>query len=244
MSNGFVNSVNGGANSGVTSAIKFALQDVPDFNFATFLTNHDQNRSMSVFNGNTGKARAAATLLLTSPGTPFIYYGEEIGMQGQKPDEDIRLPMQWDAEIHAGFTTGIPWRAPAGDYPQVNVALQTGEADSLLNHYRALIRLRRENTALHIGEMTLLETDNPAVYAVLRRTADQTILVVINLKGTSIFDYQLSLSENLLTEGTVTPASLFGTIEATPLTISGGIFSGYKPVNELHPYQSYIFELE
>jgi alpha-amylase len=244
MSTGFVNSVNGGANSGVTSAIKFALQDMPDFNFATFLTNHDQNRSMSVFNGNTGKARAAATLLLTSPGTPFIYYGEEIGMQGQKPDEDIRLPMQWNAEIHAGFTTGIPWRAPAGDYPQVNVALQNEEADSLLNHYRALIRLRRENAALRIGEMTLLETDNPAVHAVLRRTADQTILVAINLKGTPISDYQLSLSENLLTEGTVTPASLFGTIEATPLTISGGMFSGYKPVNELRPYQSYIFELE
>lgn len=244
MSNGFVNSVNGGANSGVTSAIKFAIQDMPDFNFATFLTNHDQNRAMSIFNGNTGKAKAAATLLLTSPGTPFIYYGEEIGMQGQKPDEDIRLPMQWDAEIHAGFTTGIPWRAPAGDYPQVNVDLQEEESDSLLNHYRALIRLRREHAALSIGELTLLETGNPAVYAVLRRTADQTLLVMVNLEETPISDYQLSLSEKLLTDGTVTPASLFGTIEATPVTISGGMFSGYKPVNELRPYKSYIFALE
>ena len=244
MSNGFVNSVNGGANSGVTSAIKFAIQDMPDFNFATFLTNHDQNRAMSIFNGNTGKAKAAATLLLTSPGTPFIYYGEEIGMQGQKPDEDIRLPMQWDAEIHAGFTTGIPWRAPAGDYPQVNVDLQEEESDSLLNHYRALIRLRREHAALSIGELTLLETGNPAVYAVLRRTADQTLLVMVNLEETPISDYQLSLSEKLITDGTVTPASLFGTIEATPVTISGGMFSGYKPVNELRPYQSYIFALE
>jgi glycosidase len=244
MSNGFVNGVNGGANSGVTSAIKFALQDMPDFNFATFLTNHDQNRSMSVFGGDTGKAKAAATLLLTSPGTPFIYYGEEIGMQGQKPDEDIRLPMQWDAEIHAGFTAGIPWRAPAGDYPQVNVALQNEEADSLLNHYRTLIQLRRENAALSIGGMTLLETDNPSVYAVLRQAADQTILVLVNLKGTPISDYQLSLSESLLTDGTITPPSLFGTLEATPLTISGGTFSGYKPLNELLPYQSYIFELD
>ena len=83
MSSGFVNSANGGANSGINSAVKFALQDMPDFNFATFLTNHDQTRAMSVFYGNVDKAKLASFLMLTSPGTPFIYYGEEIGMQGQ-----------------------------------------------------------------------------------------------------------------------------------------------------------------
>ncbi len=138
MSSGFINSVSGGSNSGVTSAIEFPLHRIPDFNFATFLTNHDQNRTMSVFNGDWGKAKAAATLLLTSPGTPFIYYGEEIGMQGKKPDEDIRLPMQWSSEANAGFTTGTPWRAPAVDYQKVNVVVQDKDNDSLLNHYRAL----------------------------------------------------------------------------------------------------------
>ncbi len=244
ISTGFVNSVNGGASSGVNSAIKFALQDMPDFNFATFLTNHDQNRAMTVFNGDVGKAKAAATLLLTSPGTPFIYYGEEIGMQGQKPDEDIRLPMQWDSEIHAGFTTGTPWRAPAGDYPQVNVASQNEDGDSLLNHYRQLIRLRRENAALSKGEIHLLETDNPGVYAVLRSFAEQKILVLVNLKKTPISDYQLNLEEPLLSDGAVTPQTLFGAIDAIPVTISGGKFSEYKPVDELLPYQSYIFQLE
>jgi len=244
MSSGFVNSVNGGANSGITSAIKFALQDMPDFNFATFLTNHDQNRVMSVFNGELGKAKAAATLLLTCPGTPFIYYGEEIGMQGKKPDEDIRLPMQWSSEINAGFTAGMPWRAPAADYPQVNIAAQNNDPDSLLNHYRALIELRTEYQALSNGDVDLFETGNSGVYAALRSSAQQKILVIVNLKGTSISDYQLSLSESLLSDGTITPRSLFGTIEAIPVTIVGGRFTEYKPINELLPYQSYIFQIE
>jgi glycosidase len=244
MSTGFVNSVNGGASSGISSAIKFAMQDMPDFNFATFLTNHDQNRAMSVFNGDIGKAKAAATLLLTSPGTPFIYYGEEIGMQGQKPDEDIRLPMPWSAEANAGFTTGIPWRAPASDYQQVNVAAQNDDSNSLLNHYRELVTLRRENPALSSAGISLLETDNFGVYAVLRNSSDQKVLVIINLKGTQISDYQLSLNESLLSDGTLIPRTLFGTIEAIPVTISGGKFSEYKPVDELLPYQSYIFQIE
>jgi alpha-amylase len=244
MSSGFVNSVNGGAISGVTSAIKFALQDMPDFNFATFLTNHDQNRAMSVFHGDLGKAKAAATLLLTSPGTPFIYYGEEIGMQGQKPDEDIRLPMQWNSDINAGFTTGMPWRAPAPDYQQVNVESQNEDPNSLLNHYRALIKLRMEYPALSSGDITLVETGNSAVYAVLRSSDNGKILVMVNLKAVPISDYQLSLKENLLSDGVMTPHSLLGTIDALPVTILGGRFSEYKPIDELLPHKSYLFQLE
>ena len=244
MSTGFVNSVNGGSNSGVTSAIKFALQDMPDFNFATFLTNHDQNRVMSVFNGNVAKAKAAATLLLTSPGTPFIYYGEEIGMQGRKPDEDIRLPMQWSDEANAGFTTGTPWRNLDPNYAQVNVALQNEDADSLLNHYRSLTQLRTDHGALRLGNINLIETGNTGVYAILRSTDDEKILVLVNLKDSPISDYQLSLEENLLTDGVITPQTLFGTIGATPITITGGRFSEYRPVHELAPYQSYIFLLD
>ncbi len=244
MSSGFINSVNGESNSGVNSAIKFALQDMPDFNFATFLTNHDQNRTMSVFNGNLGKAKAAATLLLTSPGTPFIYYGEEIGMQGKKPDEDIRLPMQWSADANAGFTTAMPWRAPASDYQQVNVALENEDSASLLNYYRTLTKLRLEHPALNGGEISLMETDNPGVYAVLRSSGSEKILVLVNLKDTPISDYQLSLEESLLSDGVIVPKTLFGTTDATQVTVSDGKFSGYKPINELSPYQSYIFQLQ
>ena len=62
------------------------------------------------------KAKLAASVLMTAPGVPFIYYGEEIGMTGEKPDEQIRTPMQWSAEGNAGFTTGSPWEPVNGDY--------------------------------------------------------------------------------------------------------------------------------
>jgi alpha-amylase len=244
MSSGFINSVNGGSTSGINSAIKFALQDMPDFNFGTFLTNHDQNRTMSVLNGDLGKAKAAATLLLTSPGTPFIYYGEEIGLQGKKPDEDIRLPMQWSADANAGFTTGTPWRAPATGYEQVNVALENEDSSSLLNHYRLLNKLRQGHQALTNGNLHLVETGNSGVYAVLRSSGSEKILVLVNLKDTPISDYQLSLNESVLSEGVLTPNTLFGTTNATQVTISEGRLNGYKPIEELLPYESYVFQLE
>ncbi len=89
-------------------------RSIPDHQYATFLTNHDQNRVMSQLGGDVNKAKLAAFLLLTSPGTPFIYYGEEIGMQGKKPDENIRLPMQWtsDAECRLHHGSSMATRQP------------------------------------------------------------------------------------------------------------------------------------
>lgn len=241
MSSGFVNSVNGGANSGIISAVKFALQDMPDFNFATFLTNHDQNRSMSVFNGNMGKAKAAATLLLTSPGTPFIYYGEEIGMQGRKPDEDIRLPMQWSAGANAGFSAADPWRAPASDYPQINVAAQDADPASLLNHYRALTKLRAGHEALRNGRIVLLDTGNAGVYGVIRSSGKNIIVILVNLTDAPISDYKLSLNEKLLPNGTTVPTLLLGTGNVNTLSVKKGGFVDYRPLDELSPHGSYIF---
>ncbi|MBI5354470.1 MAG: DUF3459 domain-containing protein [Chloroflexi bacterium] len=244
MSSGFVNSANGGANSGITSAFKFAFQDMPDFNYATFLTNHDQTRAMSVFNGSVDKAKVAAFLMLTSPGTPFIYYGEEIGMQGQKPDEDLRVPMQWSNSANAGFSTDTPWRAPNEDFTTVNVAAQTDDPASLLNHYRTLIQLRKEHPALQIGDAVLIETGNPAVFALLRTSGKEKILILVNLGKTPISDYKLSLGESILKNGTLTPTSLFGSAQAQSLKVIDGNFSGYIPLDELPPYQMYLFNLK
>jgi alpha-amylase len=78
--------------------------------FAPFLTNHDQDRVMSQLGGNVERAHIAAVWLLTAEGVPFVYYGEEVGLAGTKPDERIRTPMPWsDGSIRVGFTTGIPW---------------------------------------------------------------------------------------------------------------------------------------
>ena len=199
---------------------------------------------MSVLNGKVEKAKLAAVMLLTSPGTPFIYYGEEIGMQGKKPDEDIRLPMQWSADTNAGFTTGTPWRALDANYAQVNVAAQEQDPDSLLNLYRTLTKLRAEHSALSTGNLTVLDTNNAGVYAILRHDDKETFLVLINLKGTPMSDYGLSLEEKLFSDGSLSPLSILDTTQAVSLTISNGIFVDYKPISELPPYQSYIFQLK
>lgn len=242
IASGIINSVNGESNTSINSAWSFTLKDISDGDYATFLTNHDQNRVMSVLNGNEKKAKLAAVMLLTSPGTPFIYYGEEIGMQGKKPDEDIRLPMQWSAEANAGFTTGTPWRAPDPRYTEVNVAQESDDPNSLLNLYRTLNQLRRDHSVLRSGDMIVLETGNTGVYAVLRNHDQETILVLINLKGTPITDYALGLPEKAIPDGTFTPQSLLDPTTAAPLTVAGGTFHGYKPLAELPPYQAYLFQ--
>lgn len=243
VASGIVNSVSGESNTGINGAWAFTLKDIKDGDYATFLTNHDQNRVMSVLNGKQQKATLAAVILLTAPGTPYIYYGEEIGMQGKKPDEDIRLPMQWSADANAGFTTGTPWRAPDPRYADVNVAKQDADPDSLLNLYRTLIKLRKDHAVLRTGQLTVLDTNNSGVYTILRSDTSESILVVVNLKDTPISDYSLTLTENILADGNVTPVSLLGTASAAPLTITSGAFADYKPVSELPAYQAYIFQV-
>jgi alpha-amylase len=244
LAGGIMNSVNGESNTGIVSAWKFTLQDITNGDFATFLTNHDQNRVMSVFNGNKEKAKLAAILLLTSPGTPYIYYGEEIGMQGKKPDEDIRLPMQWSDETHAGFTTGLPWRGVDPDFQGVNVADQENDPASLLNLYRTLTGLRTEHSALRTGALTLLDTGNPGVYAVLRHDNQEAFLVLINLTGESITEYELSLSESILSDGVLNLTSMLDSTSPATLEIKDGNFTGYQPLLELSPYQAYIFQIK
>jgi len=243
MSSGFMNSVNGGANSGVVSAIKFAQMDIPDFDYATFLTNHDQNRVMSVFNGDVNKAKLAAFLILTSPGTPYIYYGEEIGMQGKKPDEDIRLPMQWNADEFAGFSTTEPWRKPFIDYTQVNVDAQTGDPNSLLEHYRTLIQIRKARPTLQTADITLLDAGNSGIFVTLRADTNSTYLVIANLTKNETSDYVLDLNVAGLAESVGSVETVFGSEQAQVPERSGEVFNPYKPFESLHPYAMYIIEL-
>jgi len=244
MSSGIVNSINGGSNTGITSAFKFAFMDTPDFNYATFLTNHDQNRVMSVFNGNIDKAKTAATLLLTMPGTPYLYFGEEIGMTGKKPDEDIRVPMQWSNAENAGFTSGVPWRAINSDYETVNVDLQLKDPDSLLNHYKTLIQLRKTHSALLNGNAVLVKTGSTAVYALLRSYGDEHILILANLTDEPVTDYKLTLEEALFADGSLSPEALFGNTQPAAITIKDGRFTEYQPLPELAPYQTLVLLLK
>jgi alpha-amylase len=243
LASGMVNSTQGESNSSINSAFKFTLTDMPDGEYATFLTNHDQNRVMSVMNGNVDKAKVAAALLLTAPGTTFVYYGEEIGMQGVKPDEDIRRPMQWNAEANAGFTTGTPWRAPDSNYTQVNVAVETDDPNSLLSFYKTFINLRNQHPALKTGSTSLITTDNAAVYSILRAEGSEAILVIVNLSKSPVSDYRLNLTDSSLNDGTYKLNSLYGGESSSVLQVSQHSMSNFTPVLELSPYGIYLYEL-
>ncbi|MBE2223280.1 MAG: DUF3459 domain-containing protein [Anaerolineae bacterium] len=209
----------------------------PAGQYATFLANHDQNRTRSRLI-NDEQAKTAATLQLTLPGVPFIYYGEEIGMQGEKPDENIRRPMQWTAD--GGFSTNEPWQPYFEDYPERHVAAQAADPGSLLNHYQSLIALRNSYPALRSGSWTAVATDNPSLYAFLRADGAETILVLVNLGRNPVDTYNLTIPAGSLSEA-MKPLMLMGDGEAHAPTLNeNGGAENYQPLPELLPYSSTI----
>jgi alpha-amylase len=174
---------------------------------------------------------------------PFIYYGEEIGMMGVKPDENLRLPMQWSPEPGGGFTSGRPWRPLHRNYQEVNVALQDDDPDSLLNHYRALIALRNRYPALRVGDWLRVNTVEREVYSFIRAHEDELLLVLLNLSDRPVDRYRLALPEGPL-PATVTATLLLGEGEpAAPTVNEAGGFSDYRPFAELPPQSSFIIRL-
>jgi len=148
----------------------------------TFLANHDQERVMTTLRGSVDDARVAATLLLTGPGVPFLYYGEELGLAGGKPDENIRRPYPWTASGPGfGFTAGVPWEAFGAGATTANAATESADPTSLLSTYRALTRLRLAHPALADGSFTALRASALHVAAVIRADATERLLVVSNL---------------------------------------------------------------
>ena len=243
MASGVMNSVNGEAVSGIKSAVTFTLKDMPSWDFGTFLTNHDQDRVMSVLGGNVDKAKNAAFILLTSPGTPYIYYGEEIGMLGRKPDEHIRRPMQWSSEQFGGFSSTVPWEELDPSYVEVNVQGQQNNSDSLLKTYQSLIALRAAHPALSVGEYIPADSSNTGVYAFIRQEGAETFLMVINLTKKSIADFSLNAANTNLEDSAYTVTDILTNSTGLTLTIQNGGFEDYQPLEQLTPYTGYIFEI-
>lgn len=138
-----------------------------------FLDNHDNNRIASVLGRDIPRQKLATGILLALPGIPLIYYGMEVGMEGSKPDPDIRRPMRWDL-----------------------VAAQTADPNSLLSWHRRLIRLRHELPALaardDVATTSLFpgQADAPGVLVFQRRGTDSSgagaaALIVANMSGRS-----------------------------------------------------------
>jgi glycosidase len=217
---------------------------IPDQRWASFLRNHYQERTLSSLGGDRGAARAAAGLLLTLPGLPFIYYGEEIGMTGDKPDERLRTPMQWDASPNAGFTRGTPWESLQPDWATTNVAAQEGDRASLLALHRALIHLRTSNAALAGGGFAPLSASDAGTAAYLRRDGDRAVLVIANLRTTATSGVALSSEDAVLGPGTYSAAGLLGGGVGASLSVGeNGRITSYVPLGSVPPLTARLFEL-
>jgi alpha-amylase len=217
----------------LNASIKASYQLFARGEYATFLSNHDQERVMSYFTGDQTKAKLAASVLLTAPGTPFIYYGEEIGMTGNKPDELIRTPMLWSAERYAGFSTVLPWESTNSNYKEANVAVETTDPNSLLSLYRELIQLRNNHVALRIGDFYTVRSDNFSIMPFLRVSKDETLLVLVNMSEKPVSGFSLTLSQGPL-KGSYHAFMVVGegTLPGVTANAAGG-FDKYQPISEI-----------
>jgi alpha-amylase len=219
-------------------------RELPADRWSPFLRNHDQTRTLTDLGGDIARARQAVTLLLTLPGLPFIYYGEEIGMTGNKPDPRLRTPMHWRRGPAAGFTSGIPWEPLQPDSMTANVEAQDGDPSSLLNLHRRLIHLRAANPALGAGELVPLVASNDAVAAYLRREGERVVLVVANLGGTPVADVAISSEGRVLPAGRYTAASLLGGPPPAQLLVgSHGRIGNYVAIRALGGREVSVFEI-
>lgn len=182
--------------------------------------NHDRHRSLMRLHGDVRKAKLLHMLQLTVRGVPCLYYGEEIGMRDlplpfrraldpiphryrfvprQVFDllgltinrDEVRTPMQWDGTAHAGFSQGDrTWLPVHPDYPSVNVQRQRGDAGSLLETLRSLLKVRREEPVLQEGSLALIDGLPAAVLGYRRTGSDGELAVLLNFgRAERVFDF-------------------------------------------------------
>lgn len=188
---------------------------------AIFLSNHDNARLVNRFGNPSPEFRTPSTqmlntFLLSMRGTPYTYYGDEIGMtnidmpnieeyvdvdakgkykaalaSGEDLDkfmkvlnyssrENGRTPMQWDSTENAGFTKGTPWKRVNNNYAEINVAAQNKDPNSILNHFRKMTKIRKENPVLVYGQYELLQKEHVNIYAFTRTLQEEKMLVLLN----------------------------------------------------------------
>jgi glycosidase len=202
----------------------------PKLQFGTFLTNHDQDRVMTVLSNNMTKMKQAASLYLTMPGAPFLYYGEEIGMTGSGADENKRRPMQWNTSAQAGFTTGRPWEAVNSGFQTANVQTMAGDPNSLLHHYKKLIALRKQQATLRKGYYLPANASNSNILAYARVWQNEAIVVASNFNAGSVFNASLSFGISTLPPGSYKVTDLFSGLGAGTVTVQAdGSITIWKP---------------
>jgi alpha-amylase len=212
--------INAGDASGVRSYADYVYGLYPYLQYATFLTNHDQDRTFTVLGEDEGRAKAAAGIYLTLPGVPFVYYGEEIGMTGSGDHLNIRTPMQWTEGTNAGFTTGTPWHDVNGNYEEHNVAVEEADPGSLLNWYKRLVHVRNQSPALREGAYDPLASSEQAVMAFVRRHEQETVLTMVNTAPYALGSITLSGSAESLEPGEHTLVNLVAPGDTLEITVT------------------------
>ena len=180
-------------------------EGIPDCKWPSYaLSSHDQIRGISKFEveGATPahRAKLLALFFLTVRGTPFVYYGDELGLPEVTPlpreaiqdpwairndykvptRDGCRTPMLWDTSKYAGFSGTTPWLPLHDNHAELSVETQLADPDSVLNFYRELITLRQSTPALYAGDLTLLDTPEH-VCQYLRSDGENTYRVTLNL---------------------------------------------------------------
>ncbi|HKS67079.1 MAG TPA: maltose alpha-D-glucosyltransferase [Candidatus Acidoferrales bacterium] len=177
-----------------------------------------RRRLAPLVDNNPRRIELLNSLLLSFPGSPILYYGDEIGMGDNIYLGDrngVRTPMQWNADRNAGFSTATPARLyspvimdPVWGYEAVNVEAQQGDPSSLLNWMRNMIALRKLFAVFGRGSIEFLDPSNRKILAYIRKYGDEQVLCVANL---SRFAQPVDLDLSKL-EGT-TPIEMLGYVE-------------------------------
>jgi alpha-amylase len=162
---------------------KVYQQIQPGYLDATFVNNHDQNRVLDNIGGNMAKNEMSVAILLTLPGVPYIYYGDEIGMFGQKPDPNIREPFIWDYNAKASEQTSWMEAINSTDKTVFPLSAQLEDAKSTYSYFKYWIHLRNEHEILRIGELKSLQLPE-TLLGYERFTEDERWVIIHNLSGT------------------------------------------------------------
>ena len=243
-SDAILDAVRNGSSKKLLAPLLRMQRQLPADRWSPFLRNHDQTRTMTALGGDMARAKLAAQLLLTLPGLPYVYYGEEIGMAGDKPDPRLRTPMQWTRGTAGGFTRGLVWEPLQPDSLTANVQVQDADRGSLLNLYRRLIHLRGSNSALGAGTLIPLDASTEAAAAWVRRDGNRMVLVVANLTTAALSNVSIWSAERAFPAGTYSLKDLLGGTAGADMRLApNGPLEAFVPVASLAPMQTYIFEL-
>lgn len=174
-----------------------AIRTVADYfnantgSVSTMVSNHDEFAGARLWDqvgGDLAQYKLAAATYLLQPGTPYIYYGEEIGMAGASNlsgDHKLRTPMSWtNHSSNAGFTSGTPFRALSANVTSNNVLTQKADSNSLYHFYKALISLRNQRNSLKAGNYSnIIVSGN--ILSFQRQSGTEKTLVALNYGNTS-----------------------------------------------------------